>query len=40
MEKSYLKTLELEKILEQAIRFAVCEEARTRLLEAEAFETV
>lgn len=40
MEKSYLKTLELEKILAQATRFAVCEEARTRLLEGEALETV
>lgn len=40
MEKSYLKTLELEKILDQATRFAVCAEARTRLMEQEPFETV
>ncbi len=40
MEKSYLKTLELEKILEKAAQFAVCPEARTLLLEQEPFETV
>lgn len=40
MEKSYLKTLELEKILNQAAQLAVCPEARTLLLEQDAFETV
>ena len=40
MEKSYLKTLELEKILNRAAQLAVCPEARTLLLEQDAFETV
>ena len=40
MEKSYLKTLELEKILNWAAQLAVCPEARTLLLEQDAFETV
>ena len=40
MENSYLKTLELEKILERAAQFAVCAEARTLLLEQPACETV
>lgn len=40
MEKSYLKTLELEKILNRAAQLAVCSEARTLLLEQDAFETV
>ena len=40
MEKSYLKTLELEKILNRAAQLAVCPEARTMLLEQDAFETV
>ena len=40
MEKSYLKTLELEKILNRAAQLAVCPEARTLLLEQHAFETV
>ena len=39
MEKSYLKTLELEKILNRAAQLAVCPEARTLLLEQDAFET-
>ncbi|WP_294527606.1 endonuclease MutS2 [uncultured Allofournierella sp.] len=40
MEKSYLKMLELEKILNRAAQLAVCPEARTLLLEQDAFETV
>ena len=40
MEKSYLKTLELEKILNRAAQLVVCPEARTLLLEQDAFETV
>ena len=40
MEKSYLKTLELEKILNRAAQLAVCPETRTLLLEQDAFETV
>ena len=40
MEKSYLKTLELEKILNRAAQLAVCPEARTLLFEQDAFETV
>ena len=40
MEQSYLKTLELEKILEQAVRFAVCAETKDLLRQQPAWETV
>lgn len=40
MEKTYLKTLELDKILAQAAGYAVCAQAREMLLAEDAWETV
>ena len=40
MEKTYLKTLELDKILNQAAGYALCPQSRKMLLEQEACETV
>ena len=38
MDKTYLKTLELDKILAQAAEYATCAEARALLLEQPACE--
>lgn len=40
MDKSYLKTLELDKILEKAASYTVCAQSKPLLLEQEPWETV